>query len=418
LFKSIPRFKVSLTNKELHLLLKGIFRRRHGSSDDRIVEFEKRFAEYIGVNHAIMVPSARMGLYLSLKNLGLNPGDEIILPSFTHYAVPSMILYLGLKPIFVDIDPQTYNLNPNLVKKLITPNTKAIIPTHLYGLPCDMDAILEITKRYNLKVIEDCAQACGAEYKGKKTGSIGDVAYFSLGLTKNITALGIGVVTTDDYELACRIRSEVNSYSPLPRLKLIKRIAEAFLIKVLTTPIIFSIFLFPLITLFIWWFDNDIVGDIFKEEEILFTELPKEYLKSRPVELQAEIGISQMERIEKINQERIENAQILIDTLNGFDKIKIPKLLPYAKQIFVSFPIQAKNRKRLQRELLGKGVDTSSGFIRTCSRMNIFNKFKMDCPISEEIEQNILHLPVYPSLSKKDLLYISESIIRILKKDK
>ncbi len=418
MFKSIPRFKVSLTNKELHLLLKGIFRRRHGSSDDRIVEFEKRFAEYIGVNHAIMVPSARMGLYLSLKNLGLNPGDEIILPSFTHYAVPSMILYLGLKPIFVDIDPQTYNLNPNLVKKLITPNTKAIIPTHLYGLPCDMDAILEITKRYNLKVIEDCAQACGAEYKGKKTGSIGDVAYFSLGLTKNITALGIGVVTTDDYELACRIRSEVNSYSPLPRLKLIKRIAEAFLIKVLTTPIIFSIFLFPLITLFIWWFDNDIVGDIFKEEEILFTELPKEYLKSRPVELQAEIGISQMERIEKINQERIENAQILIDTLNGFDKIKIPKLLPYAKQIFVSFPIQAKNRKRLQRELLGKGVDTSSGFIRTCSRMNIFNKFKMDCPISEEIEQNILHLPVYPSLSKKDLLYISESIIRILKKDK
>ncbi len=418
MFKSIPRYKISLANKELNLLLKGIFRSRHGSSNDRIVEFEKRFAEYIGVNYAIMVPSARMGLYLSLKNLGLNPGDEIILPSFTHYAVPTMILYLGLKPIFVDIDPQTYNLNPNLVKGLITPNTKAIIPTHLYGLPCDMGAILEIAKRYNLKVIEDCAQSCGAEYKGKKTGSIGDTAYFSLGLTKNITALGIGVVTTDDDELACRIKSEVNSYLPLSRLKLIKRIAEAFLIKVLTAPIIFSIFLFPLIALFIRWFDNDIVGGIFKEEEMLFTELPKEYLKSRPVKLQAEIGISQMERIEKINQERIENAQILIGILNGFDKIKIPKLLPYAKQIFVSFPIQAKNRKRLQRELLGKGVDTSSGFIRACSRMNIFNEFKTDCPISEETEQNILHLPVYPSLSKKDLLYISESIIRILKKDK
>ena len=186
--------------------------------------FEREIAEYVGVKHAIGVASGTDALLLSLKALGIGPGDKVIVPSFTFFATAGVVHNVGATPVFADIDPKTFNLDPASVRRILESSpanptnptnpmnptnsvVKAIIPVHLYGQPADMDEIMEIAKEYNLYVIEDAAQAIGAEYKGRKVGTIGDLGCFSFFPTKNLGAYGDGgMVITNDDKLAERVR--------------------------------------------------------------------------------------------------------------------------------------------------------------------------------------------------------------------
>jgi len=169
--------------------------------------FEAEVAAYLGVKHAIGVANGTDALVLALDASGIGPGDEVITSPYTFFASAEAISRVGAKPVFVDIDPHTYNLNPELLEKHITASTKAIIPVHLFGQPADMREIMEIARRHGLKVIEDACQAFGAEYDGKRVGSIGDAACFSFFPTKNLGTIGDGgMVTTSDDGLAQRIR--------------------------------------------------------------------------------------------------------------------------------------------------------------------------------------------------------------------
>ena len=172
-----------------------------------VAELEKEFAAYCGASHGIGVNNGTSALHLSLLAAGIGPSDEVITPPFTFVASVAAILYAGAKPVFVDIDPRTYLIDPNKIEAAITPKTKATLPVHLYGQPCDMDAIGAIARRHGLIVIEDACQAHGAEYDGKRTGSIGDVGAFSFYPGKNLGAYGEGgMVTTSNAELARKIR--------------------------------------------------------------------------------------------------------------------------------------------------------------------------------------------------------------------
>ena len=266
--KKIARFTPSLSRRELTEIFKLILKGEE-IRNETVSEFERRFSRYIGTKFAISVPSARVGLYLLLKNLGLDKDDEIILPSFTYHIVPAIVISSGLKPVFADIDPRTYNLDISSVEKRITRRTKIIIPTHLYGLPCETDAILNLAKQWGLKVIEDSVQACGAEYKGRKTGSLGDYAYFSFGLTKNLTTLQGGMVTTNDEQMAQRINREVSAYKSPALHAVLKRAITAFLMKVFTNSHIFSFSLYHLIRLFDFC-DRDPIHNMFNEKPFLF----------------------------------------------------------------------------------------------------------------------------------------------------
>src|SRR5215468_4338655 len=164
-----------------------------------VAKFEEEFAAYCGARHAVGVNSGSSALHLALLAAGVGPGDEVITVPFTFVATTAAIRYTGAKPVFVDIDPKTYNLDPARIEARITPRTKAIVPVHLYGQPADMDPILEIARKHNLIVIEDAAQAHGAEYKGRRMGSLGDLAAFSFYPTKNLGACGEGgIVTSND----------------------------------------------------------------------------------------------------------------------------------------------------------------------------------------------------------------------------
>jgi dTDP-4-amino-4,6-dideoxygalactose transaminase len=169
--------------------------------------FEEEVASYLGVKHAVGVNSGTDALVIALRALGVGPGDEVITTPFTFFATAEAISLAGATPVFVDIDPRTFNINPDLIPSAITPRTKAILPVHLYGLPAEMDPILEIARSYGLKVLEDCAQAFGATYRGKKVGTLGDAGAFSFFPTKNLGGFGDGgLIATNSDEVAERAR--------------------------------------------------------------------------------------------------------------------------------------------------------------------------------------------------------------------
>ena len=168
--------------------------------------FEEEMAAYLGCKHAIGVGSGTDALHLAVRALDIGPGDEVITTPFTFIATSEAICLVGATPVFVDIDPRTFNIDPNLIESAITPRTKAILPVHLYGQPCDMDAIMDIAERYDLRVVEDCAQSLGAEYRGRNAGTFGDVGCLSFFPSKNLGCFGDGgMVVTGDGSLCERV---------------------------------------------------------------------------------------------------------------------------------------------------------------------------------------------------------------------
>lgn len=192
---------------EIHAAIEQALEQAHFVLGPEVEAFEWQFAQYTHTKHAIAVNSGTSALHLALLAIGVEAGDEVITTPFTFVATASAIDYTGAKPVFVDIEPLTYTIDPNLIEAAITPRTKAIIPVHIFGQPANMDEIMQIAQRHNLRVIEDAAQAHGAEYRGQRIGGIGDVGCFSFYPGKNLGAYGEGgAVTTNDPEIARRIR--------------------------------------------------------------------------------------------------------------------------------------------------------------------------------------------------------------------
>ena len=175
-----------------------------------VPEFEKKLAEYVGAKKAVAVQSGTAALHMALYELGIKQNDEVIVPALTFIATINPILYVGATPVLVDVDPETWNINPEEIKKAITKRTKAIIPVHLYGNPCNMDAIMQLAEEYGLYVIEDATESLGATYKGKQTGTFGHFGCFSFNGNKVITTGGGGIVLTDDEDKASHVKFLVN----------------------------------------------------------------------------------------------------------------------------------------------------------------------------------------------------------------
>jgi len=200
-----PIFDENEVNAVAEIVKSGVW--ANPNCDGLVAEFEKEFAEYCGAKYAITCVNGSVALRLALIACGVRPGDEVIIPPYTFIATASIVAEANCVPVFVDIDPNTYNLDPVAVEKAITPRTKAIIPVHFAGQACDMDAIMAIAKKHNLKVIEDTAHAHGGEYKGKKLGRIGDAGCFSFQSSKNLTSGEGGIVITSDEQIANMVDS-------------------------------------------------------------------------------------------------------------------------------------------------------------------------------------------------------------------
>lgn len=319
----------------------------------RVAEFEEAFASYVGTKHAIATTSGTTALHLSLLALGIGNGDEVITTPFSFAATGNCALYVGARPVFVDIDPQTFNLDPEGIEAAITEKTKAILPVHLYGQPAKMDRIKEISEEHGIPVVEDAAQAHGAMFKDKMIGSIGDMACFSFYPTKNMTTSEGGMITTNNTELADMARI-LRAHGEKER------------------------------------YHHSVLGYNFRMTDIA-----------------AAIGLVQLKKLDGFNQKRIENAEYLTEHLKGISGIEAPFVSPQVKHVFHQYTVRIKDGKRndvmnfLNQEGIGTGIHYPVPIYKQELYQNLGYNDK--CPETEKAASEVLSLPVHPSLSVEDL---------------
>lgn len=407
-FGRIPRFSPSFSPSEAWICTKHLL--GMGGDDDLVGEFERSFAEFIGAKHGVMVPSARYGLYLILEGLGIGEGDEVIVPGITYFAIPAMVELLGATPVFVDIGLNTHVLDVDEFERAITPNTKAVIPTHLFGTPCDMDAINAIAAEHSIQVIEDCAQSTGARYKGRRVGAIGDHAYYTFGLTKNITTLSGAMVTTDDDAVAQHIRETIGRSGQASIKKAAKEAATGAAMFLATHPWLY------------WWtvhpaivvgnaLGKDPIHERFGEEERTYDEVPASYIENAQARnIQAAVGLKQLQRIEALNGSRMRNGRALDQGLAHVNGLGVPAYPEGAEPIYMSFVVHHPNRDALMSELRSHGVDTTTGYMSDLSDHPLFEAYKRSCPNATRAMKELLHIPVHPNLTKKQVQHLIESV--------
>ncbi len=321
-----------------------------------VARFEERFAEYCGVKHAIATSSGTTALHIALLAHDIGPGDEVITTAFSFIATANALLYVGGKPTFVDIDPDTYNILPEQIEAAITRRTRAILPVHLFGLPCNMDAILDLAARYDLIVIEDACQAHGAAVHGRRVGSFG-TGCFSFYPTKNITCGEGGMITTDDPALAERARV-IRNHGMKRR------------------------------------YYHDRLGYNF-----------------RMTDIHAAIGLAQLDRLEPFNEQRIRNAQYLTAHLTS---AKTPCVPPGYRHVYNQYTIQVGgDRDRLASQLGEQGIGTGVYYPVPIHRQSHFKEMGHDTlrlPVTEQMSRQVLSLPVHPGLSQEQLARIATAV--------
>ncbi|MCG3175887.1 MAG: dTDP-3-amino-3,4,6-trideoxy-alpha-D-glucose transaminase [Candidatus Omnitrophica bacterium] len=322
-------------------------------------ELEAKMAEATRSRHAIALASGTDALYLSLLALGIGKGDEVLTTPFTFFATASSISRTGARPVFVDIDRRTFDLDPALLERAITRRTRAVLPVHLFGLPCDMDPIVRVARRHKLAVIEDAAQAVDAAYKGRPVGSLGDVACYSFYPTKNLGAAGDGgMVTTSDDALADRIRLLRDHGS---RKK----------------------------------YHHELIG-----------------LNSRLDEIQAAVLLAKWPYLRRWNDERIRAAGAYAKALRG-TSLTLPFVPKGSRSVYHLYSVLCPDRDGLAAHLASRGIGTGVYYplclhLQACYRDLGYRAG--DLPVAEEVSRRILALPMYPGLSDAEVRRVASAV--------
>jgi len=358
------------------------------TSGDECIAFESMFAAYSGAKYARVCSNGTSALFLSMIGIGIKPGDRVLTSPVTWIASAAAPATLGAEVDFVDIDPVTYNLDANQLEDKLTPGTKAVIPVHLYGQACEMDEIMALSHKYNFAVVEDAAHAIGAEYKGKKVGTIGTTGCFSFHEQKNISTLGEGgIILTNNKEVyekislyrshCTRVHGNSTKYCKLDEEK------------------------FPIGKKF-WWQDFDYCGYNF-----------------RMTDIQAAVGIEQLKKVDMLNQRRIENASFLTENLKDIPGLTLPTVLPYNKHVFHLYPVMVDPKEfGMSKEdfiwdlLHNYGIKVGFHYIPLHYSTAFKNKgFKKGLfPNAEKLGEQLITLPINPRQTPEALEYLVKSI--------
>ena len=378
--KFIPVCEPLLIGNEKKYLLDALESGWISSSGQYISAFEKAFADYCGVKHGIAVVNGTTALHLALVALGIKNGDEVIIPNFTMISSAFAVCYTGAMPIFVDADSLTWNIDIKKIEEKISSKTKVIMPVHIYGQPCEMHSIQEIANKYNLKILEDAAEVHGAEYLGKKCGSLSNISAFSFFANKIATTGEGGMVLTNDDELAEKCRYYKNLCFPLNGTRNYK---------------------------------HDHIG-----------------FNYRMSNLHAAIGLAQVEKLDEYVVHRMQNNKLYRNYLSDLPGITFQEEFDHIKNVYWMNGILIDEKKFgisrdvLMYKLKETGID-SRKFFTGMHRQKALKSFGCDCtgsyPVSEKLERDGLYLPSGSGLSESEIQMICNSIFKIhqnLKKDK
>jgi dTDP-4-amino-4,6-dideoxygalactose transaminase len=353
---SNPKAQYLAHKKEIDAAIKRVLDSGWYILGKEVQAFEEEFAEYIGVSYGVGVGSGTEAIHLALKACQIGVGDEVITVSHTAVATVAAIEMTGAKAVLVDLEPDFFTLDPNMLKAAITPRTRAIVPVHIYGQPAELDPVLQIARKHNLRVIEDCAQAHGAMYKNKRLGSFGDMACYSFYPTKNLGALGDGgMVVTGDGELA-------------EKAKLLREYgwAERY------------------ISHFAGW-------------------------NTRLDELQAAVLRVKLKHLDEDNSKRGQVAKIYDKELSTTNLI-LPKQRENCTHVYHLYVVRSARRDELLAYLRGKGVGASIHYPAPVHLQPAYNQANSNLVQTERAAKEILSLPMYPELSKSDIMSVIETI--------
>jgi perosamine synthetase len=345
--RTIPLARPVVDEEEIAAVV-AVMRSGHLVQGPVVERFERRFAEIIGVRHAVAVNSGTAALHVALLANGIGDGDEVITTPFSFAATGNSILYTGARPVFVDIRPDDFNIDPDLIEAAITPRTRAIMPVHLYGQVADMEAIGAIAKRHGLAIVEDAAQAHGASLNGRNAGTFG-TACFSFYATKNVHTAEGGVVSTDDYAFAERM-----------------------------------------------WMLRGHGSRVRYRHEILG-------FNYRMSDLHAAIGVVQLERLDDLTWRRIANAEYLTA---GIHNVPTPKPRPGSRHVYHQYTIRIRSdRDAAARVLAEAGIGTGVHYPTPIHQQPYYRElgYTDSLPVAEQACREVLALPVHPELSRSDL---------------
>jgi dTDP-4-amino-4,6-dideoxygalactose transaminase len=335
---------------ELMAAIQGVLKSGQFIMGPNVKAFEQEAAAYLGVKYAIGVNSGTDALVIALHAAGIGPGDEVITTPFTFFATAEAVSQVGATPVFVDIDPRTFNINPELIEPAITPRTRAILPVHLYGQAADMDLIMALAEKYNLRVIEDTAQAFGGEYKGRKLGTIGDAGCFSFFPSKNLGAFGDGgLIATNDDEIAAKAR--------MLRVHGAKK-----------------------------KYYNEVIG-----------------YNSRLDEIQAAILRVKLPHVDEWNDGRREAARRYNELLKDAPGIITPIENPYAKHVYHQYTVRVQDGRRdeLKKQLAENGIGTMVYYPVPVHQLPIYKEQTVSLATAEKLASEVLSLPIWPGISEQ-----------------
>jgi len=406
----IPRFAPTATPLEVAAFLKDVV--AAPSDDVGVEEFERAFAEWLEARHALFVSSGRMGFRLILKALGLGPQDEVVVPAFTYFAIPAMARHAGCRVVYADIEPATYEMTAAGVEAVLTPATRAVVATHLFGRTCPMESLRALCEPRGIAIIEDCAQCVGGRVGGSLAGTCSTASYFTFGNTKNFSTFSGGMVVTDDDDAAARMRAEVALFSPVPRGYLVKQGITAAAMFMATRRALFNLFVAPVLHAGRRE-REDLVHRTFEEAAHVVSEEELLTLSRRPGRAQAAAGMRQLRVVETSNIFRRERGNRLLGMLEGRGVSGLPaRAERRGDHLFVSFAIRRPGRLRFGDLLRRHGTDFSPGYMAACSALPQLGGRAGLCPAAERVGREIIHLPLYPNLSDGDLERIADAVVR------
>jgi dTDP-4-amino-4,6-dideoxygalactose transaminase len=408
MFKAYSRSFVDLKTSEILSLLGQLFTPQQATDDKQIARFEKEFARFIGTKGAVSFHNCRTAMYFALKALDFEPGSEIIMPAFTFWIDAAMVELAGYKPVLVDVDFATHNIDPEKIEPAITKKTRAIFPTHLNGLGAKMAPIMKIAKKHNLRVIEDCARSCGAKRSGKRVGTF-DIGTFSFGYGKGFYTIGGGMLATDDEELLEKLRKEKESFHKYGTKELYIQVLKAALLKYLNLPYFYRYSLYPLIYKFQVEGQEKYGKRFIVQMKPYATESPE--FRMRMGNFQAYLGFNQLKRIDDMNRRRKINARILIDQLKGLKQISMPYASDPDAHESIHFALWCEQKPELQAYLTREGIDVQNESAVDTSNLERFKGLApQPCPVSEKLNDRIVFLPTHPNLTPDDMLYMADKV--------
>jgi perosamine synthetase len=343
--------------------LAEVVRSRWVTQGPRVREFEQAFARAVGAAEAVATTNGTTALHLALYASGVGPGDEVIVPSLSFVATANAVWHCGAQPVFADVDARTYNLDPGAAEAAITERTKAIMPVHQLGLPAEMDAFLEIAARHGLALVEDAAPAVGARYRDRPVGSLGPVSCFSLHARKVITTGEGGMITTDDAELAARLRRLRHHGMDVSDL------------------------------------------DRHAARDVVFEDYPERGWNARMTDFQAAVGLCQLEALDEILALRRRLAERYTAALEGLDAVSTPYEPEHVRAAWQSYAVRLApevDRLELMRRMLADGIATRRG-VSAIHLTGSWDAGGAQLPATEAADREVLLLPLFPELTEEQV---------------